>query len=97
MMLFSAEPARKYFTGRSVSVHRYVASADSTDQRLRIADVNSSYPAHRQVILAFEDAPFWVELGWWYIGFQGRLSPKETLNWLGWEAISAIFGRLALN
>jgi len=56
-MLFSAESARKYFTGRSVSVRRYVASAAATDQRLRIAVVNSSYPVHRQVILAFEDVP----------------------------------------
>jgi len=57
MMLFSAEPARKYFTGRSVSVRHYVASAAATDQRLRITVVNSSYPVHRQVILAFEDVP----------------------------------------
>jgi len=57
MMLFSAELARKYFTDRSVSVRLYVASAGSTDQRLRIAVVYSSLLAHRQVILAFEDVP----------------------------------------
>jgi hypothetical protein len=56
-MLFSAETARKFFTDRSVSVRLYVASADPTDQRLRITHVNSNLPVNQQIILAFEDMP----------------------------------------
>ena len=63
MMLFSAEPVRKYFTGRSVPVRRYVQVKLRLINYQVLVIVNSNYLAHGQIILAFEDISGLVK-GW---------------------------------